>query len=658
MDDEVEYLGTNFAQPATCPCDPQQPVTGVTLHVESCGGKPAHNVSFFNTRTSHVHIGRKSISDDRSMRKENDDQNAVFACPVVSAKHAKLVLASSGHVYIVDLKSRHGTHLQKQGETTSRMLQPEVEITLADGDVVTFGKAVGQGATLVSPVTVRIEFLRDILDMRDSPPWCLTPAESSSPRLRKLSTGRYGLNSPISYHSSPSHSSESISSPSGSSNEAALHSEHESDIEEIPSWEELRSCVSSLHQDFPADFLGGSLLGKMPSLGSLMQDICHKIADPLDIDSPQPWSPPAIAAIASVDDDDDDDEPSSIIHLADSRSHSPMELSTPSPSPPLAPSEPEVVGAWPPSRADSLQPALRRSDESNRVKLPSMCSFGHMGSLESGSFESFPERLPSLSNFTPFVPLEDEPAILAPIPVLPSIAEVRSDESQISGHDDHGDLRDSIKTIEGRVNVLHSSITDIKNRHALTEDDLYDLQHQVDMLEPESDQLFARLEAAEDKLSTLSDLQDQVSELQSKADAESCDTFAPPMADVKACADALNALVIEMKALREETEKRVEERIQTIHTARAEALSVIAAEVETFKSLKRKHSEIEIEVTPPPVKTDIVVEEAPVAAAKLELPVEDYRHAKRPKRIMTSIAQTATAMAVGAVATWSALAFS
>lgn len=652
MDDEVEYLGTNFAQPAACPCDPQQPVTGITLHVESCGGKPAHNVSFFNSRTSHVHIGRKSISDDRSMRKENDDQNAVFACPVVSAKHAKLVLASSGHVYIVDLKSRHGTHVRKQGETSSRMLQPEVETSLTDGDIVTFGKAVGQGATLVSPVTVRIEFLRDILDMRDSPPWCLTLVEPSSLRPRKLSTGRYGLNSPISYPSSPSHSSESLSSPSGSSNEAASHSEHESDIEEIPSWEELRSCVSSLRQDFHADFLGGSSLGKMPSLGSLMQDICHKIVDPLDIDSPHPWSPPAIATIASID---DDDAPSSIIHLEDSRSHSPMELSTPSPSPPQAPEEPEV-DAWPPSRDDSLQPGLHRSDESSRVKLPSMCSFGHMGSLDSGSFESFPERLPSLSSFPPFVPLEAEPATLAPIPVLPSITEVRPDESQISSHDDHGDLRDTIKTIEGRVNVLHLSVTDIKNRHAMSEDDLYDLQHQVDMLEPESDQLFARLEAAEDKLSTLSDLQDQVSELQSKADAESCDTFVPPMADVKACADALNALVIEMKTLREETEKRVEERIQTIQVARTEALSVIAAEVETFKSLKRKHSEIEIEVAPP-VKMDIAVEE-PAAATKPELPVEDYRHIKRPRRIMTSIAHTATAMAVGAVATWSALAFS
>jgi hypothetical protein len=35
-----------------------------------------------------------------------------------------------------------------------------------------------------------------------------------------------------------------------------------------------------------------------------------------------------------------------------------------------------------------------------------------------------------------------------------------------------------------------------------------------------------------------------------------------------------------MKSLREETENRVEERIHTIQAAKAEALSVIAAEVE------------------------------------------------------------------------------
>lgn len=330
--------------------------------------------------------------------------------------------------------------MRKQGETVSRMLQPEVETTLDDGDIVTFGKAVGQGASLVSPVTVRIEFIHDILDIRDTPPWHL-PADSLSHelRLRKLSSGRYGLNSPISYHSSPS--SESLSSsPSGSSKEAISHSEHESDIEPMP-WEELRSCVS-LRQDFSADFLGGSLLGKIPSLGSLMQDICHKITDPLDIESSHPWTPPPIVSIESIDEDDEDDDvnaPSSPGCLPNSRSHSPMELSTPSPSPP---EEPEVVGAWPESRDQSAQPASCRLDESNRVKLP---SFGHMRSLETGPlFESFPERLPSLSNFQPI--LED--AILAPVPVLPSISGVRSDELQDDGHVDDEYLRDSIKTVE------------------------------------------------------------------------------------------------------------------------------------------------------------------------------------------------------------------
>jgi hypothetical protein len=342
-------------------------------------------------------------------------------------------------VYIVDLKSRHGTHVRKQGETVSRTLQPEVETTLADGDIVTFGKAVGQGPSLVSPVTARIEFVHDILDIRDTPPWCVTPSDHLESRLRKLSSGRYGLNSPISYLSSPS--SESLSSsPSGSSKAADSHSEHDSDVEEM-GWDELHSCVS-FRPDFSADFLGGTLLGKIPSLGSLMQDICHKITDPLDIESPQPWTPPAIVSI-------DDDAPSSIDHLPNSRSHSPMELSTPSPSPPEVPEQPEVIGAWPESRAESPQPTLRRPDGSNRVKLPSMCSFGHMGSLE-----SFTERLPSLSNFPPFTPVEDEPSILTPIPVMAPITEVRSEKPQDV---DHEGLRNSIKTVEASLG-FHISI--------------------------------------------------------------------------------------------------------------------------------------------------------------------------------------------------------
>lgn len=78
--------------------------------------------------------------------------------------------------------------------------------------------------------------------------------------------------------------------------------------------------------------------------------------------------------------------------------------------------------------------------------------------------------------------------------------------------------------------------------------------------------------------------------------------------------------------------------------------------MQTFKSLKRKHSEIE--VVPIPAKMDDIAPEAPAAVVAPELLAIEHRHKKRPRRIVASIANTAAAVAVGAVATWSALAFS
>jgi hypothetical protein len=65
-----------------------------------------------------------------------------------------------------------------------------------------------------------------------------------------------------------------------------------------------------------------------------------------------------------------------------------------------------------------------------------------------GSLESFTERLPSLSNFPPFTPVEDEPSILTPIPVMAPITEVRSEKPQDV---DHEGLRNSIKTVEASI---------------------------------------------------------------------------------------------------------------------------------------------------------------------------------------------------------------
>jgi len=117
MDDDVQYLGTRLAptEPLDDPCDGHRTVAGrsfrhpplapsshlsagITLHVEKCGDRPAHDLTFYRARSAYVNVGRKSGSDDRSMRRENDDHNAVFTCQVVSAKHAKLVLSDSGQV--------------------------------------------------------------------------------------------------------------------------------------------------------------------------------------------------------------------------------------------------------------------------------------------------------------------------------------------------------------------------------------------------------------------------------------------------------------------------------------------------------------------------------------------------------------------------------
>lgn len=118
MDDDVQYLGTRLAatenlddpchahrpvagrssrHPPLAPCS-HLPSAGITLHVEKCGDRPAHDLTFYRARSAYVNVGRKSGSDARSMRRENDDHNAVFTCQVVSARHAKLVLTDSGQV--------------------------------------------------------------------------------------------------------------------------------------------------------------------------------------------------------------------------------------------------------------------------------------------------------------------------------------------------------------------------------------------------------------------------------------------------------------------------------------------------------------------------------------------------------------------------------
>ncbi|KIK95747.1 hypothetical protein PAXRUDRAFT_826698 [Paxillus rubicundulus Ve08.2h10] len=682
MDDDVQYLGTNFAtlEPLDGSCRAQESVTGITLHVERCEDKPAHDITFHRSRSSYVNIGRKSGSDDKSMRRENDDHNIVFACQVVSARHAKLVLSDGGQIYVLDLHSRHGTHLSRRGEAAPRMLKAEVATVLADGDILTFGKVVGAGSYLVSPVTVRVELITSNSSPKVSSPLrVLTPINSLShavSRARKLSSGRYGLFVPPSYIESES--PHSTSSLYASSDEASSPSDHESDAEEVQPYVPLllRDSQEKASVKIPAfrSFIKDIYTASISRSPSIMGDLNVPLVD-------APGSPFSSVEVLS--------QPSPVVVVInpapESRSQSPMELSTPSPSPPseAQQSEPPVIGAWPASRPESpqhsvvadeppkfdaptpepepepAQPSITQSKTSELFTtltprppfLPVEGPFSHLSTAfdvhPSMLLRHPPHQLPLLAPPSP-------PPYLHRMPLHPVLADRVGSE-----------LKATIKSVKEQVTALGESVTGLKSRQSFSEEDIIDLQSHVHRLEPDSERLLCRINMAERNIASLSSLQSQVNTLRSRLDAPEPRPAEAHLSDVKACAEALNNLVFEMKALREDTEKRIEEKMEAISTARTEALNLIATEVEVLNSLKRKRTDddddddLEHQVSPD-VVTDAVTGQAaptPVPNVGDDATPSTSRPQKRAKMAMYAVAQTAVTMAIGAAATWSALAF-
>ena len=111
-------------------------------------------------------------------------------------------------MYITDLKSHHGTHILRPGETVSQMIAADSLHELADGDVVTFGKTVGKEDGVVRPVTARIRHLFSIPRL-GTPPSPTTALSTSSITAQPSSTGRYGVYSPAMDSSGSDSSSDS-----------------------------------------------------------------------------------------------------------------------------------------------------------------------------------------------------------------------------------------------------------------------------------------------------------------------------------------------------------------------------------------------------------------------------------------------------------------
>ncbi|KAI6024205.1 hypothetical protein EDC04DRAFT_284274 [Pisolithus marmoratus] len=546
MEEEIQYLGTKLAHPEPLSDSLEAPsvVAGVTLYVEKCGDKPAHEITFHRSRSSYVNIGRKSASGEKAMRKETDDHNAVFACQVVSARHAKLVF-SDNEVYIVDLHSRHGTHLLRR-EEAPKTLKAEVETPLADGDIVTFGKVVGSGSCMVPPVTARVELVREKPSLNASlvgP--SLTPINSLVNLISRTrsNSGRYGLFHPMSHLDTPS----PHYSPA-SSEESSMSDDHDSDIEEVSAPSPSRK--HSLHIKIPAfkSFIHSICRSNDGSSSSPVKDTFPSFADFLVTPSPSledlRTPSPAIVVVDTI---------------STSRSHSPMEMSTPSPSAPCEAHhvEPPVVGAWPLSRSESPHPpteddASKDDNDNVVVEAPpapaeSISAVPVPVTTEGRVSPSFPDVHPcSFIDLPPpqFFPLGPSfgrhlsSPFNATHPAPSGLPGANSTTERISN-----ELRASVKIIEDRISAMQDTISDLRTRQTFTEEDVMDLQTHVDMIEPESDRVFCRLNLAERNIASLSTLQTQVNALKNRLDDPEPKSTELSTSDLKACAEALGSLV-------------------------------------------------------------------------------------------------------------------
>ena len=69
-------------------------VEGIVLHVEENDEQPAETLTFHKSRSRTIAVGRKSSQGVT----EFDPERALFRCPVVSRKHAKITFTEYGNV--------------------------------------------------------------------------------------------------------------------------------------------------------------------------------------------------------------------------------------------------------------------------------------------------------------------------------------------------------------------------------------------------------------------------------------------------------------------------------------------------------------------------------------------------------------------------------
>ncbi|KAG6836632.1 hypothetical protein H0H93_005659 [Arthromyces matolae] len=623
----------------------------------------------------------------------------------------------SRQVYLIDTNSHHGTHIRKPNELTSRMLKSETPTKLSDGDVVTFGKSVGRNNECVRPVVVGIELLYGPREPRSKSISSGKSIDLTSYTPFKSNSGRFGVYcQPSSSPDNPSSDNSDIeelpsSSPASGPNALPLrlreHCGSQTDsspigrtIEAIkkllPSVPNV-ACATSHQQGYTPSLDGQQSPGSMFNHA----DSYEPLYSPRSLSwrrSPRWSQAPSNSAEShehhTPSSERSSSEPNALEQQEQSRqdpsrSHSPMDLASPSPviskrqlSPEaICPEEPNVVGAWPSSRSPS-PPSLDRSSSPllaipielsdvqvdvvgpSRQKAMSIHSICSEPLSNNSGDDISPAREATTNNAFDNCNVEQTPNVEE---LHSTVKKLEIEFSKLQAHRRKYKARfnSNVRLVSDKLSNLDKGIADVHAQYMLFAD---------------------RVDSAVDI--DIPDLQAQIEGLREQLDRSPVTTTdgdkpTEPLIerpDVDATIGALHSIVADMRALRERTADQMDTELRLVREARNAALAQIAAHVDLQaqtatsasnpSSLKRKRSNDD-DCAFAGIDSDEGIpssDDALIANCAAPSPSAVACHhpgcnaflpaAKRARTMAVVAAQTATAVTLGAIVTWSALAFS
>ncbi|OBZ73305.1 hypothetical protein A0H81_07196 [Grifola frondosa] len=574
-------------------------IIGIILHVDECGEQPLETLTYYKSRTRAIAIGR--------------------SCEPQACKD---------HLYGVWECIHHGLELPpryscvKTRDLVSTAIKPEVPTVLADGDVITFGKSVGRDEFLVRPITVRVKL---VVGTGSSPRPSFVdlvtpePEEKTSPRS---STGRYGVFIP--------------------SSESSASTSDESDIQEISPPSSPRASAQAIHPFF---------LSLAESHSNRLQ-LLRRLLPPVDF-------PPIHSSTISASSDDSSFASGHAQMPSNGGDLGPVSLGPDDDvlmilSDPI----PHVIGAWPgsptrPGLEDHLS-SNPPSPESNEVAILGNDRISSVEAIAPASRERSASDASDDVEIIDCVRLNDGNNILVACasPDLEQQPAHRGDECPVANSERASPAPDSdLSGIQAEIRDACSEITllrvarlksetrfdehvlEMKRKLAAVDQDMFGTNSRITAAIAANDAHMTSVR------SRLDHLREDVDYLQSKS--INTDYVKEQSSAVSDGVAAMKDMLEEMRSLRNDTGRQIAEELEAIRALRAAAEAAQAQTVTT--SLKRKRSESEGESSAEGISSTTNC---------------DSSKRRKTAEVAAKIAQTATIATMGAVAAWTALAFS